>query len=228
MNKYSRGRSRPGTAAFSGIGTGTVSHPAGIGSSAVFPVPFRTMREREFGTFSDISYAIIMYSVAYLRKTVRTIVHRVYVGPYMYFFTYFKGTAVPAVLGSREREHGTAQFPQSRSRKSRCGTDPYIPHIKVCPFHKLYVDIRIVVIGRILMDGRTFQFLGGDISRQNFNTQLTHKNQRYRTNHGGRRRRPTEAFRGNYPHDITPIESPFHRLLIYAPPVFLLRLVLGG
>jgi hypothetical protein len=65
---FSRGPSRPGTEAFLGIGTGTVPHPAGIGSSAVFPIPSRTMREWEFGTFSDISYAIIMYIIAFYLK----------------------------------------------------------------------------------------------------------------------------------------------------------------
>ena len=62
---------------------------------------------------------------------------------------------------------------------------------------------------------------GQGLSRQNLKTQFTHKNQRYCSNHGGRCQRPTEAFRGNYAHVITPMESPFIMLLIYAPNIFL-------
>ena len=41
-------------------------------------------------------------------------------------------------------------------------------------------------------------------------------------------RKPSGAFRGNYAHDITPIESSFHLLLVYAPRIFLMSLVLCG
>ena len=78
------------------------------------------------------------------------------------------------------------------------------------------------------MGGRTFHFGGGEFSRQYLKTQFTHKNQQYRPNHGGRRRRPMEVFRGNYSHDNTRTERSFHRLSIYVPLIFLMLLVSCG
>jgi hypothetical protein len=69
----------------------------------------------------------------------------------------------------------------------------------------------------------TFVFWGENFPAKISQTQFTHKNQRYCTNHGGRRRRLMEAFRGNYSHDITPTESSSHLLLIYVPLLFFMR-----
>jgi hypothetical protein len=71
------------------------------------------------------------------------------------------------------------------------------------------------------MGGRAQPKTGGKVFPAKISVHsITHKNQRYRPNHGVRRRRPTKAFRGNYAHDITPVERSFHRISIYAPEIF--------
>jgi hypothetical protein len=63
-------------------------------------------------------------------------------------------------------------------------------------------------------------------SRQNPKTQFTHKNQRYSTNHGRRRCRPTEPFPWRCGYDITPSERETTKLLNGTIVLFFLRLVL--
>ena len=133
----------------------------------------------------------------------------------------------------------TDREPQSRKynsvRRTSYTTPSYLDrarrhaHVTTCtPSHSYQLlptgrkTVRYLLLSN---NGREVTSKTGDkvfpakISKHN----ITHKNQRYRPNHGVRRRRPTEAFRGNYAHNITPAERYFPRLSIYAYTIFLLR-----
>ena len=55
--------------------------------------------------------------------------------------------------------------------------------------------------------------VGGKISAIDSSLVIRHRSSSTVVNHGGRRCRPTETFRGNYAHDITPKDSHLHMLL---------------
>ena len=83
---------------------------------------------------------------------------------------------------------------------------------------------------RVVSNGRshTSFFWGKRLPAKISKHNITHKNQRYCTNHGRRRRPPMEAFRHISSHDITHNDVYASLLLGSTTWEFLLRLVLGG